>query len=283
MIFLLSTAWATCSQPSNNAALARGIDLAMDAFEAMDDGTFAAARQGVLHELPCLNEPIKPEVAAAIHRIRGLSAFLEDDALTGQLYFAAARSIDPSYRFPESVAPQGNPLYEDYLALDASSDRTEIMPEPQVGYFIINGRQTRERSTNYPSLFQFVDGADQVIHTGLVNAGTVLPVDKSLLKQPQSISKTQAPQAHKKKINIPLFIGGAALGAVAGGLVLGNQLSFSEYNKHYEGLDANSSAEDLAKYDELRGTTNALGYAAVGAGIAAIGLGTTSLFVSGRF
>ena len=41
--------------------------------------------------------------------------------------------------------------------------------------------------------------------------------------------------------------------------------------------------EDLATYDKKRGTTNLLGFTATGVGVAAIGLGTASLFVSGRF
>lgn len=289
ILLLLQTAFASCEKTSDNEALTRGVDLAIEAFTAMEDDRFSSARKAVLAAVPCVSEPINPEVAAAVHRIRGLNAFLDDDSLTAQLYFAAARSIDPSYRFPESVAPEGHPLAQDYLALDTTADRTEALPELTSGSFFINGKRTRERSSSYPALFQLVDGQDRVVKTDFLAAKADLPIDASLI-----VSKAPAPAPvpspnptppTKKKggPNIPLLIGAGVLGAAAGGLVVGNRLSYGSYNSHYDGLDASASPQDIAKYDRLRGTTNVLAFSAIGTGVAAVGIGVTAFVVNGRF
>lgn len=288
LLALLGSALAACEQTSDNAALDRGVNAAIQAFTAMEDADFTSARKAVLAAVPCLSEPLKPEVAAAVHRIRGLNAFLADDSLTAQLYFAAARSIDPSYRFPESVAPEGHPLQQDYLALDTSADRTESLPELREGSYFVNGRRTRERSTSYPALFQLVDAQDRVVSTAFLSAGADLPVDAALFA-----SKTPAPapnpqptspeKTRRRGPSVPLLIGAGVLGAAAGGLVVGNRLSYRGYNNHYAGLDATSSQDDLDRYDRLRGTTNLLAFTAAGAGVAAVGVGVTAFVVNGRF
>lgn len=289
-LFLLHSALAACDQTTDNAALTRGVDAAIEAFTAMEDDRFSSARQAVLAAVPCISEPLRPEVAAAVHRIRGLNAFLDDDSLTAQLYFAAARGIDPSYRFPDSVAPEGHPLQQDYLALDTTADRTEALPDLKSGSFFINGRRTRERSSSYPALFQLVDTQDRVVTTAFLSAGADLPIDSSLIVSaaPQPApTPTPAPQpttrTKKGGPNVPLLIGSAVLGAAAGGLVVGNRLSYGSYNSHYESLGINPSAADIDKYDRLRGTTNLLAFTAVGTGVAAVGVGVTAFVVNGRF
>lgn len=286
MILWLAAAYAACDKPTDNAALARGVDAAIEAFQSMEDANFASAREAVIQAVPCLAEPIKPEVAAAVHRIRGLNAFLADDSLTGQLYFAAARSIDPSYRFPEDVAPEGHPLQQDYLALDTSADQIELLPELTTGSLFVNGRRTRERSKSYPILFQLVDADDNVLSTAFLDAGSALPVDAALIAPVEGAGSgpsAGSTKKNKKRPNLPLLITSAALGAAAGGLAVGNRLSYGSYNTYYSGLGANPSPADIDGYDRRRGTTNLLGFTATGVGVAAIGLGATSFAVSGRF
>ena len=174
-MFLTSIALATCPEPTNNAELHGSIDGANSAYAALDEGGFEERLAVLEAQVGCLSEVIGPHYAAAVHRTRGIGAFLRKDFGGAELHFAAARRIDPDYRFPEAIAPPGNPLNTRYDAIDLSVATPETVPTPVKGAYRLDGRLATQRDPRLPVLLQRLDGADVVVSTLFLEAGEALP------------------------------------------------------------------------------------------------------------
>ena len=119
-----------------------------------------AAFKGATDQLdaavPCLSEPLPPGLVAEVHRTKGIRAFGERDSAGAQQMFAAARTIEPGFRFPYNLIPDGNPIRDAYLALDLGARTTEELPPPGRGDLRFDGYTSRARPTSWPTVVQHV-------------------------------------------------------------------------------------------------------------------------------
>lgn len=104
---------APCGAPAGPAALQESAERASVAFGALDPPTFAAAREDLDAGLPCLDQPVPPEVAARIHVVSALASFLDDDEAGTVAAFQAAQAADPALSLGDWL-PEAHPVRLDW-------------------------------------------------------------------------------------------------------------------------------------------------------------------------
>lgn len=112
---------AACPEPVAAAALADAVAGAELAFVRLDGADFRVRVDAAEAALACLAEPLTPEVAARVHRLFGLSAFVERDAVGARRAFASARRADPTLPSPGAGLPDGHPVRALWAEADAAS------------------------------------------------------------------------------------------------------------------------------------------------------------------
>jgi len=166
---------ADCVESASTVTLGAALDRAEAAFGALDKEAFATEMEAARAQLPCLDEAMPTALAASLHRYEGLSAFLTGAPERAQRAFAGARLLEPAYRFPRSLVPEGNPVLAAYEALDVAEDQVVAAPAPADGALRINGRVSLERSTSFPVVFQRIDGDGAVAESAYLWPSMPLP------------------------------------------------------------------------------------------------------------
>ncbi len=160
MLWMLpALAHAACTFDATPERLRAALEEAEQAYVSLDVSEFQRAMTEVDFMVPCLVQPVDPEVAVRLHRIRGLGQFIDGDAQGATTSLLAARRLAPDYVFPESVLPKGFELRDLYEGLTPDPDAVVRMPRPSGGTLVVDGHHTRERPTESASLVQvFVEG-----------------------------------------------------------------------------------------------------------------------------
>ncbi len=153
-----ASAWAAEPCPATSRDLLAAEEGALAAYGALDLDGFVAETGRIKATLTCLVEPVTRDLVAGAHRMIGLEAFIAGDKERAALAFAAARSLEPEWRFPESLFPAGHPvrgIYESYPL-----ERAQWAPLPPTSAVVrVDGRTADARPAAWPALVQ-VFGAD---------------------------------------------------------------------------------------------------------------------------
>ncbi len=228
-----------------------------------------------LEQLPCLREPVTRATAARFHRTIGLRLVVDREMEQARRAFAAARSVEPAYRFPETLVPQGNPVLDEYNAMSVDSPSSQQVPVPSDGYLLFDGREGDERPGSWPTVVQLV-GSD-----GAVRASawawpddplpSYQPAPKVELQPatptgPVPVAAAGEPAAARKPL---LAAAGASAAASIATLVLSRQAA-SRY------ADPASTGEQ--ELEQLRSRANGLLLASGGTAVLAVGLGVAATF-----
>jgi len=266
LLLLPGLAHAACDAPSKNADLVEALDAAELAFGEFEVEDFKAAHALATSHLECLNEPISRTTAAEFHRVSGLSLFLDRNSPDAAKSFAAARAIEPDYSFPTDLIPPGNPMLETYTSVEPDSGATEMLARPKTGSIKLDGSGSLNRRVSLPAIFQLFDGRGAVVKSTLLAPGDALPeYERAGSAAPEKVGGGGA--------KVPLMIGAGASLAIAGGLYGSGMATRSGYQ----------NATTVAEAESKRGLTNGLVIGAGVAGLAAVGMGTTSFLLSGKF
>jgi hypothetical protein len=230
-LFGSGLAVAGCPSPSSAAEIGAVLDKAQAAFGDMDGGAMGAAENQAGALLPCLAEPIDPAFAARYLRARGLMALITKQSADARALFAAARSIEPSFAFPEDIMPVGSPFWQDYNATSLDTITSQPVAVPAGRSLRVNGRPATERPGNVPFLAQWLDPDGHVLATASVPAGAPLPSTFSApepakpatepLSEPKPVPKAIAKTDKKKGgKGLPIATGVASLLVASAGLGL---------------------------------------------------------------
>jgi len=256
---------ADCPQTRTTADLRASLEKAQSSFSDLDVAGFAAAVDNAKVELPCLTDTLPRSLAAEFHRFVGLRAFVDQDPVTSTTSFAAARSIEPAYRFPESFIPAGNPVMQDYDAIDISVGTFTDIAQPNAGSLRFDGREALQRPDGWPTTVQLVSDEGSVTWTAYLQPGEILPTyDARAL--PKNKPEGSGP-------NMAMLGGGAGslvLSGVFVGLAAGARSNFADVTTPYENVD------DLAR------KANTMSTASVITGVLGLGLSGTAFVVKGR-
>jgi len=152
-----------CAEPTVSTQLTAAIREAEGTFSDLDIPAFKVATDRLHAIIPCLKDPNTRNVAAEVHRMTGMRAFGDRDTDKAKLAFAAARSIEPYYEFPETLIPRGNPVRKLYADLELGKGAARDVAKPAVGYIQFDGRTTLKRPVTWPTFMQRFDDGGQVI------------------------------------------------------------------------------------------------------------------------
>jgi hypothetical protein len=225
---------------------------AEEAFADLDIDGFLARSDRVRAALPCIDRVVPTRVAARLHRTEGLRRFGERQVDSVRA-FAAARALEPDYTFDPRVVPPGNPILEDYAAMDLTAADPEDLPEPRRGTLYVDGLRTRERAQAWPAVVQVARPGRQAVLTALVEH-----------HQPVPSYPTESSRRGATTVALGLATGAAAI--TSGAALTAAWLSYDAWS------DPAETHPD--RLDALRNRTNTMS-AASGVGAAcAVGLGT---------
>lgn len=249
--FAAFAATETCTLPRSNAELSE-VALGAESAWGRDPQAFAEAVLAVDAALACVIEAVPVDQAARIHRLHGLAAFLRRDTAAATAAFAAARAAEPSFAFPETMVPAGNPVDTLYRNALGPTELSRFEP-PRSGWKLhIDGTPATARNDERPAVVQVVDPVGRIREGAWVAEHTPLPNYPSW----------------RDGLRTPLLIAGA--GAVLAGAGLWGFGAVTRPDPaSLETLDDGEAAE--FRQAAIGGT--AVGLAGIGLGTVAIGFG----------
>ena len=174
IVAIAVAATADCTVPRSLAEL-RESNAAAERAWAEGAAVFDEAAAALEPTLACVIEVIPHTEAARVHRLRGLLAFRKRDLEAATAAFAAARTLDPEYRFPDTLVPEGNPV--DTLYRNArTAQEPRRFDAPRRGWSLrLNGADTTTRNEATPVVAQVVDPAGRVQSGAWIAEHAALP------------------------------------------------------------------------------------------------------------
>lgn len=171
-----AAASAACLRASSDAALAERLHAAEQAYVDLDPEGFARALDEATLLLPCVADRLTTETAAQFHRMVALQAFARGDDTATEASLAAARSLDPTYRFPDALLPPDHALRRTYEAIAPTPGARWRPPQPTQGSLAFDGVDTPLRPLDRPTVAQWLDPDGQALKTAWVTPAAPLPV-----------------------------------------------------------------------------------------------------------
>ncbi|MEQ1505666.1 MAG: hypothetical protein ABMB14_25760 [Myxococcota bacterium] len=276
---------AACPRGTSSAELVALIEGARSAYGNLDMVGFHAAMVTLDGAVPCLTDEVTAHLAAEVHRYQGLRGFLDRNPTSARTAFAAARALEPNFKFPESLVPAGNPVLVEYVAIDPDAGVRLSVADPVDGRILFDGRPIAERPRDFPTLVQLVDGDGQVSSTGYLWPGDPLPSyaprERTAAIPVPAPATTRNLTAVPGPRPVPAWAGPnkglltvAAVGAVTAGALYGGAfVVHGQYDRPEASYDT---------LDGLRTTNNTLVLGSAAALVATLGFGTTA-FLVGQF
>jgi hypothetical protein len=154
---------------------ATDVHLRIDAAERVyvdmeeDPAPFGLAVAEASQAWECLNERAQPELAARIHRIKGLHRFVNGDDDAARRAFAAARALDPNFRYPSNIQPTdpAEPFNLIWFGMPADPVPRGTLPtiDPKAGALWFDGGKTMDRPVDRPTVAQHIGPEGEVQRT----------------------------------------------------------------------------------------------------------------------
>ena len=142
----------------------------------MNIEAFEHSRAEALDILPCLEEQLPPANVASFHRMQAYAAFVSQDDTGAIASFQAALGLQPGYRLPSSIAPEGSPLQLLYdRANQATSAPTQPLQPPTDISLYIDGLLSTAIPSDRPYLLQILATDGAVSWSGYLEPGAPLP------------------------------------------------------------------------------------------------------------
>jgi hypothetical protein len=134
-----------------------------------DPGPFGQAVIAVRVASGCLQEAADPALAARIHRLMGLHRMVNGDDDEARRAFAAARALEPDFRFPDTIQPAdpAEPFNLVTFGMPATpTPRAQVPPLARgAGALWFDGAAGQARPADRPTLAQHVDAEGGVVRT----------------------------------------------------------------------------------------------------------------------
>ncbi len=229
---------------------------------------FGAAAERIASDLPCIEDRIDSGLAARIHRVQGLQAFVAGSGQAAVIAFAASRRLEPGYRFPASVFPGAHPVPG--LWERAAEQSWEVRPVsvPAGSLLFFDGVVSDERPSSAPTILQHRDASGVIATTAYLWPDDDLPALAPMVaaRRDWGPEEHRIVVPHQRRAHVPLVVG-AGLSALA---------ALGSYALAYNiAVDYRDNPHSDAELEQLRSRANTLVYASAGlGGVAAIsGLG----------
>ena len=257
---LMASAGESCETSSSTVDLIRALGTAEAYFSSLNAEGFSRSVEQSEQTIVCLGEELPLTLAAEFHRYQAIRFFVKQESTECMLSFAAARAIEPEYRFPAFLVPPDNPILDNYTAVDPSIGKTEEMNRPKHGYFQFDGSKGENRPTDFPTVVQLFD------KKGLVQKTVYLRPGEPFFEYEK---------AKPRLANPPLLAGAGAAWVTAGVLYALAKRHRNVYD--CVGEDCNILIQD--DLDLKRRTVNRLSVASGTFGVVGLGLGASAFIV----
>ncbi len=262
---LLSQAQAasTCPTPTHAAELAAKVNAAEQAYATFEVETFSSSLDEAALILPCIADMVPPDVAAHYLRMEGLRYFIERDPTHADQAFAAARSIDAVYVFPDTLIPPGHSVRTHYTAIDLATVVPIGIAAAKTGSIWFDGTQATVGLSGavrpgLPAIVQIEDATGTVTATRYVLPGDPLPSYDAVPMAIAAGATVHRPLSPK----VPIAIG-AGVAVIASGTLY----AFSANSRQeFDTYRANDSIQNLTS---LKNQTNSEFIGSIAAGVVA--------------
>lgn len=155
LLALLRVASAgTCPHATSADELHRAAAAAAAAYYTLDQARFEDSLELVLSRLGCLSVEIDPILAAEIHRVVGLGAWLDRSSDRTAQAFAAARWGDPSWGFTPGTLPAEAPERALFEGITPGPAQGRALPQTNRGALSLDGVAGAERPVDRPAILQ---------------------------------------------------------------------------------------------------------------------------------
>lgn len=265
-----------CPTPTHAAELSAKVNSAEQAYATFEVETFASSLDEASLILPCIEDVVPADVSAHYLRMLGLRYFIERDPTHADQAFAAARSIDAAYVFPDSLIPAGHSVRTHYTAIDLST----VVPIPiaaaRTGSILFDGAPatlgppaiSATQRPGLPAIVQIKDAAGAITATAYVLPGDPLPPYDAVPMPVAVGSAVRRPMSPK----VPFAIG-AGVAAVGAGTLYALSVSSRQDFETYREEDS------IQNLTSLRNQTNAEFIGSVSAGVLALAGGVGAVLV----
>jgi len=291
MLLLLhaAPAGAECEQPLTLFELETVVS---DAEQAMGRSAelFEAASTYGKNMLPCLDDVVAPHLAARLHRVLGLRAFVAGDQDQARSAFAASHRIEPSFAFPDTVFSASHPISRLYAEAAALPAETEPAQWQQGTVAWLDGARLEQRPITSATLLQQTTEWGAMLSTHYLWPGDIVQTVPAQLiaamprpepppAEPSSVLDLALPtEPLELSIHAPVQPAWLrpSLVAVAGATTLAAGISYLAAG--VTASDYRNNDHSLDELDRLKARNNTLVYTAGGLGVVAVGAGVGVAF-----
>jgi len=248
-----------CVQMVPLATLTGSLDAADAAWRAADESTFLLKMEEAHLQLPCLNEPVTPTLAARYHRNAGLWLYVSGDKEATARAFSSAKRVEADHALPADMLPAKHPIR---ALFDDAPPSTAAAPvdRPATGQLTFDGTPG-DRPTDAPTVAQLDNPEGGMVFSTYLQPGDTLPAYPVWVKPKGPLAQ--------HKLGFGLAAGSGAL-LVGGGVFA---LVARSTQKEFTSAPPQSSSELDAMYNRNRtaSTTSAVLLGAAGAmGVGAV-------------
>ncbi len=251
-----------CEQRYSSEQLVGSLDRAEAAYLSVAVDDFLFATDEMRAHVDCSADEIPKPIAARLWRYEGMRRSIDGDIDGAKAAFASARSIEPGYRFPTALVPDGHPMNDEYAAVDISVVRATVVKPPALGRVQLNGELSLQRPEHWPVLVQHITDAGEIRRTARLDPGE--PWLNYTPAADGAKGKWLYDQQRRLDPTAPLLVGAGAA-AIASVVVYGAAL-----NTRGQLKSADTRLDDL---EGIRSEANALGAASLALGGVAVGVG----------
>jgi len=253
----LAAAHAGCDAPVAVAPLANAVSGSELAFGQLDESGFRRSFGEARGLVACLGEPVSPALAARLHRLAMLSAFMDGDEAGAAVEAAAARRIDPALTLDFVAIPPEHPMRKIWGRLSPTACGPSPLPRLGIDAWLWDGTPVTSYPPCLPGILQDAAPDGRVGTTWWLAAGDTLP-------RP---SDAAVRQRHPSR--------GLVWGA-AGALAASAASYALELQAHRDFMDDPGSPADL---EGLAARNNAFFLTSTGFAVVSGGLVVTAVFV----
>jgi hypothetical protein len=169
---------AECAELSTLEQFREAVAAGEAAFVALDRDGLESSHELAKSSLMCIGVQQTAESAASFHRLTAMVDFVGGQSEIARAEFHRARILQPGYRLPPRIAPEGHPLavlYEDSMRTFAQETLEAGIP-PVDGFLIVDGVRGGARSLQGDVIVQVYDMTGTLVETAWIEAGAVMPL-----------------------------------------------------------------------------------------------------------
>ncbi|MCB9687282.1 MAG: hypothetical protein H6738_14250 [Alphaproteobacteria bacterium] len=190
-----------CPEPVSPAKVASSLDDALVNFAVMDQDAFEKATDEAIATLGCVDQVVSPELAAALHRSRGIRLMVSGDDENARLALEASARLVPEHELSTTIAPEGGRVAVAWEAARRAAP-VERLPTPADLDLRIDGTKASDRPATGPYVLQVV-GTEGLLATRYVTAGWPdLGLAPSAAPEPQ-VAPAPAPEPAVAELPMP--------------------------------------------------------------------------------